>query len=109
MQNTQNFHYEFFDFSAATALEVAEKHLVQIIAQDRLAAIFRPNAVVVMVAPNDEFHQLGKDWEERVRRLGWSTYNARERDDALLWLRRNFPTPALEELETQIVTAEPAS
>jgi hypothetical protein len=91
-QNTQNFRYEFVDLSNATGLdEMADEHLAQITAQDRVIARFRPNAVVVVVAPRDDFYQLGKDWESAVQELGWSTHIARERSEALTWLHKHLP------------------
>ncbi len=51
VQNTQNFHYEFVDLSGAEALANAgEEHLLKITEQDHLAAIYRPKAVMVIVA-----------------------------------------------------------
>jgi hypothetical protein len=93
-QNTQNFQYEFVDLSNATGLQIAEEHLAQITAQDRVIATFRPNAVVVVVAPGDEFYQLGKDWECAVQELGWNTHISRERSEALAWLHKNLPARA---------------
>jgi hypothetical protein len=90
-QNTQNFKYEFVDLSNATDLQFAEEHLAQITAQDRVIATFRPNAIVVVVAPREEFYQLAKHWEHEVRELGWRTHIARERSEALAWLHTNLP------------------
>ena len=43
VQNTQNFDYEIVDLTSATGLEkFGDEHLEQITAQDRLAAVFRP-------------------------------------------------------------------
>ncbi len=91
VQNTQNFHYEFVDLSSATGLEMKDEHLAQITAIDRLAAVFRPEAIVVVVAPRDEFYQLGKKWESQVKDLGWNTHISRDRAEALAWLHERFP------------------
>ncbi|MGI8437203.1 MAG: hypothetical protein ACR2NX_09905 [Chthoniobacterales bacterium] len=102
IENTQNFQYEFLDLSEATGLrEMGESHLDQLTHQDRLAAIYRPNAVVVIVAPQDDLYEMGKKWERRVVDLGWSTHVSRERTEALVWLSENFPPPAAK-LEGQI-------
>lgn len=90
-QNTQNFRYEFVDLSNATDLQFAEEHLAQIAAQDRIIATFRPNAIVVVVAPREEFYQLAKHWERAVAELGWSTFIARERSEAMTWLHAHLP------------------
>ena len=89
-QNTQNFQYEFVDLSNATDLQFAEEHLMQITAQDRVIAKFRPHAIVVVVAPREEFYQLAKHWERAVEELGLSTHVARERPQALGWLQRHL-------------------
>lgn len=109
VQNTQNFHYEFVDLSGATELrDAGEEHLDQLTAQDRLAATYRPNAVVVIVAPRDDFYELGKAWERRVQALGWSTFIARRRDEATAWLAGNFPPTNRAELAQEIAAAKPA-
>jgi hypothetical protein len=91
-QNTRNFQYEFVDLSNATSLsDIDEEHLAQITAQDRVIATFRPHATVVVVAPRDEFYQLGKDWESAVQDLGWNTHISRERGEALAWLHEHLP------------------
>lgn len=105
VRNTQNFHYEFIDLTHATGLQVAEEHLEQITAQDRLAATYRPNAVVVIVAPRDDAFALGKKWEQRVEPLGWSTHISRDREEALQWLSANFPPPPTDQLEAEISAA----
>ncbi len=107
VQNTQNFHYEFVDLTGATKLiDAGDDHLDQITAQDRLAATYRPNAVVVIVAPGDDFFRLATDWEARVRHLGWNTHITRDRDEAMRWLQQNFPPPTLGTLESEIANAE---
>ena len=91
VQNTQNFDYEIVDLTSATALEkVGDEQLEQITAQDRLAAIFRPNAIVAIIAPRDEFFELGKKWEQRVHDLGWTTHVTRDRAEAVQWLSQNY-------------------
>ncbi len=89
-QNTQNFKYEFVDLSNATDLQFAEEHLAQIAAQDRVIATFRPNAIVVVVAPREEFYQLAKRWESEVQELGWRTQVTRKRSHALAWLHQHL-------------------
>jgi hypothetical protein len=89
-QNTQNFQYEFVDLSDATDLHFAEEHLRQIKVQDRIIAKFRPHAIVVVVAPREEFYQLAKHWESAVEELGLSTHVTRERSEALEWLNRRL-------------------
>ena len=108
VQNTQNFHYEFVDLSGATALQaVADEHLDRITAQDRLAKTYRPNAVVVIVAPQDDLYELGKEWERRVQSFGWTTHIARRREEALDWLQKNYPPPPRAALANEIASAEP--
>ncbi len=107
VRNTQNFHYEFLDLSQATGLQIADEHLEQITAQDRLAATYRPNAVVVIVAPRDDLFALGKRWEQLVQPFGWGTHISRHREEALQWLSANFPPPPTERLEAEISSATP--
>jgi hypothetical protein len=91
VQNTRNFQYEFVDLSRAIELRATEEHLRCITERDRLAATYRPDATVVIVAPRDEFFELAKTWESRVRDLGWATHVSRDRAEALRWLKENFP------------------
>jgi hypothetical protein len=91
-QNTQNFRYEFVDLSNATDLDFAEEHLTQITSQDRIIAKFRPHAIVVVVAPREDFYQLAKHWERAVEELGLITHVTRERSEALEWLREHLPS-----------------
>ncbi len=91
VQNTENFYYEFVDLTEVTELEMSEEELDEIVAEDHLAAVFRPEAVVVMVVPRDELFALAEKWERRVKDLGWNTHIARERSEALRWLRENYP------------------
>ena len=96
VQNTQNFDYEIVDLTSATGLDkVGDEHLEQLTAQDRLAAVFRPNAIVVVIAPRDEFFELGKNWERRVQDLGWSTHVTRDRAEAVKWLSQNYHPSAV--------------
>lgn len=94
LQTTENFHYELIDFSDTTELRITPLDFEQIIAQDHFAALFRPEAVVVIVAPDDEIFQTVQEWDRRVQDIGWNTYIARSRVTALKWLRENYPTPA---------------
>ena len=96
VQNTQNFDYEIVDLTSATGLDnVGDEHIEQLTAQDRLAAVFRPNAIVVVIAPRDEFFELGKKWERRVQDLGWSTRVTRDRGEAVEWLSQNYHPSAV--------------
>lgn len=96
LQNTENFHYEFIDFSQVTELKITAEELNQIVAQDYYAAVFRPDAVVVIVAPRIDLFEIGKTWERRVQDLGWNTHVAHDRDEATRWLRENYPAPPVE-------------
>ena len=91
MQNTENFHYKFVDLAEATGIEMTEEHLQEIVAIDRTMAFFRPNATVVIVAPDERLFAVAKQWETLVEALGWATHVSRERSEALAWLRENFP------------------
>jgi len=92
VQSTQNFDYEFVDLSAATDLrEMDDGHLEQITALDHLAALFRPNAVVIIVAPLDDFFEMGQRWERKVQDLGWSTHVVRTRPEGLSLVQKHFP------------------
>jgi hypothetical protein len=93
VQNTRNFHYEFVDLSRATKLHATDEHLKRITERDRLAATYRPDAVVVILAPQADFFELAKTWQSRVRDLGWTTHVSRDRMRAKRWLKRNFPRP----------------
>ena len=94
LQNTENFHYELIDFTDTTELRITPADFEQIIEQDRFAAVFRPDAVAVIVAPDDEVFQTVQEWDRRVQDIGWKTHIARSRAPALEWLRENYPTPA---------------
>ena len=96
MQNTENFHYEFIDFSEVTELRITEEDLLKIVAQDHFAAIFRPEAVVVIVAPREDLFEIGKKWERRVQDIGWKTHVSRDRAEASAWLRENYPEPTVD-------------
>jgi hypothetical protein len=93
LQNTENFQYEFIDFSDASELRVTEADLAEIVEQDRFAALFRPDAVIVIVAPGDQIFETAKQWEKRVQDLGWKTLVSRSRPAAMAWLKANYPTP----------------
>lgn len=90
VQNTENFQYEFSDFTDVTDLQVAPEALERIIAQDHIAAKSRPRAIIVLVVPGAQAHQLAVQWEERVRDLGWTIHIARERSEALKWLAHHL-------------------
>ena len=92
-QNTENFYFDFIDFSEVTELRITPEEFNQIVANDHLAAIFRPEAVVVIVAPRDDLFETGKEWEHRVQDLGWKTHISRSRPEADQWLRENYPSP----------------
>ncbi|MGI8431463.1 MAG: hypothetical protein ACR2MW_04120 [Chthoniobacterales bacterium] len=94
LQATENFHYEFIDFSDTTELCITPVDFEQIIAQDHFAALLRPEAVVVIVAPDDEIFQTVQEWDRRVQDIGWKTHLSRSRAPALKWLRENYPKPA---------------
>jgi hypothetical protein len=89
-QNTQNFRYEFVDLSGATDVEFAEKDLAQITVHDRVIAKSRPDAIVVVLAPREEFYQVAKHWEQAVAPLGLKTYVARERAEALARVQQHL-------------------
>ncbi|MDQ3199712.1 MAG: hypothetical protein M3Q46_11120 [Verrucomicrobiota bacterium] len=94
VQNTENFHYEFVDLSRATSVEISPQHLAAIAESDRLAAFFRPHAVVAIVAPNAAIFAIAKQWEAMVETLGWATHISRDRTEAVQWLSENFrPRP----------------
>lgn len=93
VQDTENFHFEFVDLSGATEVQITPEELHEIAATDERAAHFRPDATVVIVAPNDAIFALAKQWEESVRHLGWTSYIARDRKVALQWLGDNFRRP----------------
>ncbi len=90
VQNTENFHYEFVDLSEATWVEISSIELEQIAALDRMVACFRPNAVVVIVSPDEGLFALAKEWENLILDLGWKTHISRVRSEARSWLRENF-------------------
>lgn len=91
VQNTQNFDYELIDLTRAIGLAKAgEEHLEKLTMQDHLAAVYRPEATVVIIAPGDDFFELGKNWERRVKDLGWNTHVSRDRGEALQWLHDHY-------------------
>lgn len=95
VQNTENFHYEFIDFSGVSELQISESDLQRIIAQDFYAAIFRPEAVIVIVAPRDDIFETMKEWDRRIQGIGWLTHIARERAEAERWLQEHYPSPSV--------------
>ena len=94
-QITANFHYEFIDFSETTDLQLTPEELEKIVAQDHYLATFRPDAVIVIVAPRDDLFATAKHWEQLVQDIGWKTHIARERGEALSWLKQNYPRPQI--------------
>ena len=100
VENTENFYYEFVDFSEATGIEITEQHLQEIAALDRMTAYFRPHAVVVVVAPDERLFAVAKQWESMVQDLGWNTHVSRARSEAKSWLRENFD-PRTTEMATR--------
>lgn len=101
VENTENFHYEFVDLSEAAGIEITEQHLQEIATLDRMAAYFRPHAIVVIVAPDDHLFAVAKQWESLAEGLGWNTHISRARSEAKSWLRENFDPHA-----TQMVARE---
>lgn len=87
VQNTENFQYEFVDQSKVTAIKVAPEDLQKIVEEDRLAAKWRPHAIIVIVAPLGPVYELAREWERAVQELGWTIYISRDREDAIRWLR----------------------
>lgn len=109
-QNTENFHYEFIDFSGVSELQISQDELERIIAQDFYAAIFRPEAVIVIVAPRDDLFETMKEWERRIQGIGWLTHIARERAEAERWLQEHYPStsvPSAQGAETDAAPSEP--
>ncbi len=96
LQNTENFHYEFIDFSEVAELRISPEELEEIVAQDRFAATFRPDAVIVIVAPREDLFEIATQWERRVQDIGWNTHISRNRPEALAWLREHYPAPPVE-------------
>jgi hypothetical protein len=96
VQNTENFHYEFVDLCEATGIEITQEDLQEIATLDRMTAYFRPHAVVVVVAPNEQLFSVAKQWERLVRNLGWTIHIARSRREAHSWLGENFDPEAVE-------------
>lgn len=97
------------DFSDVEELRITEEDFDQIVAQDYYAAVFRPGAVVVIVAPRDEVFALANTWQRRIEDIGWKTYIARSRVEARGWFRENFPqavraVPTLDEPSRQDAT-----
>ncbi len=93
VQTTENFHYKLVDLTAARELQITGDELAEIVAEDRLIARARPQAAVVIVAPNEKIRGIALHWEVLVEELGWSTHVARTRAEALDWLRENAAAP----------------
>ncbi|MDQ6913235.1 MAG: hypothetical protein M3119_09320 [Verrucomicrobiota bacterium] len=92
VQNTENFQYEFSDFTDATELRVESSHLEKIAATDHEAARVRPNAIIVVVAPQDFAYKMAQQWQEKVSDLNWTIHISRERTEAVRWLREHIKT-----------------
>ncbi len=92
VQNTENFQYEFVDFTDVTELRVEPSHLQKIAATDHDAARFRPNAIIVVVAPQDFAYEMAQQWHEKVSDLNWTIHISRERTEAVRWLRQHIKT-----------------
>ncbi len=92
VQNTENFQYEFSDFTDVTELRVEPEHVEKIAALDHEAAHFRPKAIVVIVAPQDFSYELAQQWQKKVSDLNWTIHIARERTEAVRWLRQHLKT-----------------
>lgn len=108
LQNTENFHFEFIDFSGVTELRITPDEFDQIVANDHFAAIFRPEAVVVIVAPRNDLFETGKEWERRVQDLGWKTHISRSRAEAEEWLKKNYPSPQRGQVSSREIGSPPA-
>lgn len=93
VQNTANFNYEFIDLTDVTELRTTEDELEEIVAQDHLAALFRPQATIIIVAPREELFRFARAWQQRVQDLGWNTHISRDREEAISWLKENYPAP----------------
>ena len=92
VQNTENFQYEFSDFTEVTELRVDPEHLEKIAATDHQAAHFRPNAIIVIVAPQDFAYEMAQQWQKKVSDLNWTIHLSRERREAVRWLRETIKT-----------------
>ncbi len=108
LQNTENFHFEFIDFSEVTELRITADEFDQIVANDHFAAVFRPEAVVVIVAPRDDVFATGKEWERRVEGLGWKIHISRSREEGDQWLKENYPAPRPQRVSAPETVPPPA-
>ncbi|MGH8094443.1 MAG: hypothetical protein ACREIF_13405 [Chthoniobacterales bacterium] len=93
---TENFQYKLIDFSAVTDLRITAEELDEIVKQDRLIASSRPNATVVIVAPDDHIRAIAQHWEILVEDLGWNTRVSRTRAEASDWLKENSIAASLD-------------
>ncbi|HEY2712097.1 MAG TPA: hypothetical protein VGI60_06245 [Chthoniobacterales bacterium] len=87
VQNTENFQFEFVDLSECSELQVTRQQLEEIVREDRVAATYRPRAIVAIVAPADAVFAIAQQWQHEVEDLDWRTLIARSRPEALKWLR----------------------
>ena len=92
VQATENFQYEFSDFSEVMEVRIEPADLEKIEALDRIAAKSRPRAIVVIVAPGEAAHEMALKWETTIRDLGWTIHIARERTEAVRWLAQHLKT-----------------
>jgi hypothetical protein len=93
VQTTENFHYKLVDLSEVTELKMTEEELDRIVEEDRQIAAVRPRIAVGIIAPNEKLRAIAQRWERSVEELGWNTYIAPTRTDALKWLRENAAAP----------------
>ena len=87
VQNTENFQFEFIDLSEASEVQITEQQLEEIAKEERIAAAYRPRAIVAIVAPVDTVFAIAQQWQQKVEDLDWRTLIARSRPEALRWLR----------------------
>jgi hypothetical protein len=90
VQNTENFQFEFVDLSDVTEIRITEEQLEEIAREDHIAAIYRPHAIIVIVAPADAVFAVARRWEQKVQDLSWRVLVARARREALTWLREQL-------------------
>jgi len=87
VQNTENFQFEFIDLSEVSEVHITEQQLEEIAKEERIAAAYRPRAIVAIVAPVDTVFAIAQQWQQKVEDLDWRTLIARSRPEALRWLR----------------------
>jgi hypothetical protein len=92
VQNTENFQYEVSDFTDATELRIEPHHIEKIAAIDRVAAVFRPRAIIVIIAPQNSAYEMACAWHGLVSDLGWAIHIARDRAAGIGWLGQHLKT-----------------